>query len=379
MSDVLSRLTLLLRNNRDQLVQDWIARLRQDPKLEHIRGFDDETLRDYIPKLIDDLVDGLAKSSAGNGGQGFVIGSSESAKEHVRHRFEEGFTLEDLLRELGHIRATIIDLATRENVVLSGNEAQLVHSAIDQVMNTAACEMAEMTAADLRRDVALRELFVAVLGHDLRDPISTIKLNMTSLLKGEDVPQWLIRPHQRIARAADRMQRMVAELLDMTRIRVHGGIPISRKPGDLRSTCEQMIEELGLKHADRTIAFNALGNTQGQWDMDRMAAVVWNLIGNALDHSPPDTPVRVELRGMTDCVMLQVNNKGTPISADAIATIFEPFHRDTQRAPTTRPSEGLGLGLFIVKEIAKAHGGTAELASDEREGTTITVTLPRGE
>jgi signal transduction histidine kinase len=377
MSDVLSRLAVLLRNHREQLVQDWSVRVRKDPTLIRASNFDDEELRDYIPKLLDDLIDALAKGSSGNGEQGVVIGSSEAAKAHVRHRFEQQFSLEDLLRELAHIRVAIINLAAQEDVKLAGSEAQLVHSAIDEVMNTAACAMAEMTSADLRRDVELRELFVAVLGHDLRTPITTIHLTMADLLKREDVPASLTRPHQRIARAADRMQRMVAELLDMTRIRVHEGMPIAPEPIALQSICEQMVEELGLKYADRTIVFNAFGNSQGQWDPVRMAQVVSNIIGNALGHSPPDTPVNVELRSEDDRVVLQVNNKGTPISPEEIAIVFKPFRYGTQDPPTTNRSEGLGLGLYIAKEIVKAHGGTIELTSNKHEGTTVTITLPR--
>lgn len=379
MSDVLSRLTVILRNYRHELVQDWIGRLRKDPRLVRTHDLDDEALRDYVPRLIDDLADGLDTSTAAklaNPGQGIIIGSSEAAKKHVRHRFQQEFSLADLLGELTHIRAAIVDLATRENVALAGSEAQLVHSAIDEVMNTAACEMAEMTAAHLRREVEFGELFVAILGHDLRTPLTTIHLTVANLLRHEDVPAWLTQHHQRIASATDHMQRMVAELLDMTRIRAHGGIPISREPGDLRSICGKTIEQLQLEHNDRTVLFNALGNTRGQWDAVRMAQVVSNLIGNALTYSPPDTPVRVELSYENDRVVLRVNNKGAPIPPELIASVFEPFRRGTQGNATTNPSEGLGLGLFIAKEIVKAHGGTIGLTSDEHEGTTVTATLP---
>jgi sigma-B regulation protein RsbU (phosphoserine phosphatase) len=111
-------------------------------------------------------------------------------------------------------------------------------------------------------------------------------------------------------------------------------------------------------------------------DPVRMAQVVSNIIGNALGHSPPDTPVSVELRNENDRVVLQVNNKGAPISPEEIATVFEPFRCGTQDPPTTNRSEGLGLGLYIAKEIVKAHGGTIELTSNQHEGTTVTIILP---
>jgi signal transduction histidine kinase len=378
-SDTLSRLTLLLRNNREELIRDWIARVRSDGKLWRAHDLTEVELRDYVPKLLEDLVDSLAKGTVSSAAEGPEIGASESAKKHVRHRFEQKYELADVLRELGLIRAAIIDLATREGVVLAGYEAQLVHSAIDEVMITAACEMAEITSADLRRDVALRDMLAAVLGHDLRTPIAAIQLTISNLLKREDVPASLLRYHQRVGRAADRMQRMVVDLLDMTRIRIHGGLPVRREPGDLRSICEHMLGELGLRYPDRTIEFQSRGDAQGHFDADRMAQVLSNLVGNALDYSPPDAPVRVRVRGENGNVVLEVNNQGAPMSPETLASAFEPFRRGSDKAFPVRPQpqEGLGLGLFIVSEIVKAHGGTVRVSSDAQSGTTFTLTLPR--
>ncbi|WP_437969084.1 sensor histidine kinase [Sorangium sp. So ce260] len=380
MNQPLSRVTVLLRERKDEVLRQWESRLRSDPKIPHARALSEEDLRDYTPKLLDDLIDSLvrrAQTGASGGASGPEIGNSEAAKMHAAHRLAQRYSLAEELRELGVLRSVILDMCAREGVILGGEEAQLVHSALDEVMITAAVEVERASSAELRRDVVLRELFIAVLGHDLRNPLSAIRFATASLLKREDVTAAVARLVRRIAASNDRAVRMVEEMLDLARIRYYGGLPVELKPVDLCAICRQVVMELELCRPEHTIRLLTEGDGRGMWDPGRMGQLLSNLIGNAVDYSPPEEPVQVELRGQKEVVALAVHNRGTPIPPELLPVIFDPFRRGEQKQEELRRSKGLGLGLFIVKAIVDAHGGSTEVTSTQEDGTTFRVTLPR--
>jgi signal transduction histidine kinase len=139
-----------------------------------------------------------------------------------------------------------------------------------------------------------------------------------------------------------------------------------------------LLDELEVAHPTREIAFDQQAAGRGSWDPDRLAQLVSNLVSNALHYSPEGTPVRVTLREEGDRVRLAVHNAGSPIPPELLPHIFDPFRRGAQEAEAQSAAPGLGLGLFIAREIAKAHGGTIEVTSDATSGTTFLVSLPRG-
>ncbi|WP_437756215.1 ATP-binding protein [Sorangium sp. So ce1389] len=380
MSQPLPRVLSLLRERKDELMRQWTSCIRHDPKIPQASALDEEELRDYTPRLLEDLIDSLAQSAqpgTPGGASGQEIGSSEAAKLHVSHRLAQRYSLAEELRELGALRSVIIDMFVRERVILGDGEAQLVHSALDEVMVTAAVEVERTTSAELRRDVALRELFIAILGHDLRTPLSAVRFATATLLKHEDVTAAVARLVQRIAASNDRAVRMVEDMLDLTRVRCHGGLPVEPKQVDLRSICRQVTVELELSHPEHTIRLKAHGDGHGMWDPGRMEQLMSNLIGNAVHYSPPEEPVLVELRGQDQAVVLEVSNRGSPIPPELLPVIFDPFRRGDQQHEDMRRSKGLGLGLFIAKAIVDAHGGSIEVTSKPEQGTTFRVMLPR--
>jgi signal transduction histidine kinase len=231
---------------------------------------------------------------------------------------------------------------------------------------------------DLRRNVAFRDMFAGILGHDLRNPLTSITFASALLLKRDDLPDAVTKTMRRIATSADRMARMISDLLDVTRSRVAGGMPIERKPADLHAICRNVIDELEAAHPARTVQFTTLGSGHGVLDPDRLAQVVSNLVSNALDYSPGGTPVHVAVRGDDPTLLeLEVNNLGTPIPPEVLETIFDPFRRGPGAAGSRRTSKGLGLGLFIAQQIVEAHGGSIRATSMLEQGTTLTVSLPR--
>jgi signal transduction histidine kinase len=234
----------------------------------------------------------------------------------------------------------------------------------------------EEAQAELRLQAACREHFEGMLGHDLRNPLSTITFAAAALLHGGDLTRPQAKSMHRIAASAGRMARMIESLLDLTRTRGGGELPIGPGPTDLAVVCRQGVDDAELANPNRQVELILEGNLSGVWDRDRLAQVVSNLLGNALDYSPPETPVRITARDDGDSVTLEVHNEGPPIPEDKQKEIFMPFRRGEQEKVVSRPN-GLGLGLFISTLVAEAHGGSIQVASSVDLGTTFIVSLPR--
>jgi len=169
---------------------------------------------------------------------------------------------------------------------------------------------------------------------------------------------------------------MITDLLAVTRVRLGGGIPIEPKPTDLRSVVQQAIDELEIAHPGRTIHLDVVGDAHGVWDPGRIGQVISNLVSNAIDYSPSDSKVVVLLHGEETCVDLVVNNLGPTIAPATMERLFDPFVQGSQGGRVAQ-GQGLGLGLFIARQIAEAHGGSIAVKSTPEEGTTFTVRLPR--
>jgi PAS domain S-box-containing protein len=238
-------------------------------------------------------------------------------------------------------------------------------------------DITERKRAEVARteESRFRERFMGILGHDLRTPLTAIVLAAAVLAQRANPTEHEIKALTRITSAAERMRRMIVDLLDLTRSRLGGGLPIHPRPVDLGAVCGQVLDELRAAHPTQTIAFTCHGDAQGTWDPDRLSQVIINLTENALDFSPPGAPVRVEVEGEGGDVHLSVNNQGPIIPLELRTVVFDPFRRGADHERTSR--SGLGLGLFIAREIVSAHGGSIDVASDGEHGTTFTFRLPR--
>jgi signal transduction histidine kinase len=198
-------------------------------------------------------------------------------------------------------------------------------------------------------------------------------MSVELLLRKDDLSASQLSSVRRIGSSTDKMLRMISDILDFARGRLGGGIPLEPQPANLHEIARQAVDELAVAHPERVLEFHAEGDGSGQFDPDRLSQVVGNLVSNALSHGQPRTPVRITVRDAGPQVVLEVHNTGMPIPPQFLPRIFEPFRQGEARLS----SRGLGLGLYIVAEVVKAHGGTVEARSTAEEGTTFTVRLPR--
>ena len=222
------------------------------------------------------------------------------------------------------------------------------------------------------------ERFIAILGHDLRNPLSAIDMNLTRLREKVTDPA-LARMLDRMASSSTRMARMIGQILDLTRSRLAGRLELQRAPMDLRDALTRIVEELRAAQPDRTIDLRS-PSLPGTWDRDRLEQVFSNLVGNALLYGDPDRPITVEAVEAGDgaTIHVDVHNHGAPIPEELQADLFNPFRRATFTEETRKGGEGLGLGLYISRELVAAHGGTIDVRSAPGQGTTFRVALPRG-
>jgi signal transduction histidine kinase len=227
---------------------------------------------------------------------------------------------------------------------------------------------------ELAQAVTFREQLMGVLGHDLRNPLGAIVAAAALLRRRSDhsLPASVV---EHIDRAARRMSEMIATLLDFTQIRFHDRLPITIASSELGEVAQGIVDELRAAYPDRTIELVIHGGAHGHWDSARMGQVISNLVGNALVHGAPDEPVRVSIDVGGEELWLRVRNGGPQIAPELIPALFEPFRRGAGRDGTR--SRGLGLGLFIVRQIVLAHDGDVSVESTATDGTTFIVRLPR--
>jgi PAS domain S-box-containing protein len=227
----------------------------------------------------------------------------------------------------------------------------------------------ERLIEELARAVRLSELLMAVVGHDLRNPIGAVMAGTALALRRVDDPQ--VRAQlERVNRSARRMERMVAQLLDVSRVRLGRGLQLERVPTDLGELVRQAVVETEFGFPDHRFDLRMEGASAGEWDRDRLEQVLSNLLANACQHSEPGSTVTVRLSDAEGCVRVAVHNVGAPIPEDVLPNLFDAFTGSTS-------SGGLGLGLYIARVIVRAHGGEIEVESSAPAGTTFTLTLPR--
>jgi signal transduction histidine kinase len=298
----------------------------------------------------------------------------QAAASHGELRHTVGFDLVQMTSEFRHLRATVIRFWAE-----SLNTPEIAHFTDMIRFNEAIDEaLAESTAAYAERVNRSRDIFLAILGHDLRAPLQAISMSSEVLMRKAGLGDAEMAYIKRIKSSSKHMATMVKDLLEFVRSRLGVTLPIERKPMEMTVACRDAIDEASAGHPDCDPVFTTSGDTQGDWDRARIDQMLQNLIGNALQHGAATHKISVSLVGGENHVSLSVHNDGEPIAEEAIGSIFDPLVRTlNEEAGTNNPSTSLGLGLFIVKEVVNAHGGSITVTSNFGDGTTFTVVLPK--
>jgi signal transduction histidine kinase len=359
-------------------------------------GFDVEE-RGYPPaKLlaVDDLDANLLVVGAILNPLGHQIVEARSGAEALEHARREEFALIlldlmmpgmdgfEMLEHLRHIplaRHTPVILLSAYDLDLPAMERAYELGAIDCLSKpvppsllrgkVAALALLYQRGLELRRrsaELAAKDRQIAVLAHDLRNPLATVAA-AANLLSRRSPDARTTMLTERLSRAAARMNEMIQGLLEFARVNA-GAIRIVFAPMDMRDVCRDLVEGFELADEEGRIEITNVGDTQGEWDRARIFQALSNLVGNATRYGDGKASVHVERRGQE--VRVAVHNDGPPIPAEVLPRIFEPFERGEAGG------SGLGLGLYIVREIARAHRGEVEVVSAGGAGTTFTLTLP---
>ena len=234
---------------------------------------------------------------------------------------------------------------------------------------------AKLIREDLKRRSEFEQHLVGIVSHDLRNPLNAILLSAGAMQRREDLDPKATRAIDRILSSADRASRMIRDLLDFTRVRLGGAIPLAVATVDVPELVRAGVDELEAANPTRKISVTHGGEPEAFCDPDRLTQVLQNLTQNAINYSSEGTPVTVSTFGDAQQITLSVHNDGNPIPPDKLGRIFEPLQRAT--LDVDRTGRSIGLGLYIVRSIVKAHGGGVDVRSNAGEGTTFTIRLPR--
>ena len=375
------RLADFIRDNREPILVEWEAFARTVSPASAV--MDIAALRDHADQMLTVIADDLCtyqnKEEQKEKSRGNAPEESEhiatAAEEHGAGRAESGFSVEEMIAEYRALRASVIRLWTKTQGALKAEDLEDLtrfNEAIDQSL----AESVTRYTLDLGHS---KEMFLAILGHDLRTPIGAVSMSAQFMLDTQDLQEPVKTLTARILSSSRRMNSLIGDLLDFTRSRLGGGIPIERESMDMTRTVQDVVDEMSAAHPERSIKVESDGEQLGEWDCARISQMFTNMIGNALEHGSDQTPVIVSLGGDDTEVFVSIHNQGAPIPPERLNGIFNPMKRREASGFTVTPGRAgnLGLGLFIADRIVNAHNGRIEVTSSDTEGTKFTVYLPR--
>lgn len=371
------RLADFILQSIEPILQKWEAFARTMTPAAN--GMDSAELRDHAEQMLRTIAADLQTSQTDEArvskskGEAPDSDNVTSAETHAEVRHSSGFTIGQMIAEYRALRTSVLMLWMPPKEVNRADEIADIlrfNEAIDQAL-------AESVVTYTDNVDAARNVFLGILGHDLRSPLGAISLSAEVLLRAGDLPPKATKNVSRIYTSVKRSTKIVGDLLDFTRTQLGSGIPVRVARDDFFQACEAMVEEARAYHPDREIDMHGDTRVVAQFDRSRMEQVMSNLIGNAIKHGNPLTPVTVTLVAGAKTVSLSVHNEGPPIEDSVKATLFNPMVRNFQDGKVEYgAAAGLGLGLYIAAAIVDAHNGSIKVDSAADRGTTFTVSLP---
>jgi hypothetical protein len=374
------QLGALIHSNLEALLDRWEAATRAAlGPLVFLST--DQALRElYRDLILQTVADAQATANWENPARAIATGAQianpqESVVRYVALRYEAGLTVADVVCELGLLWPSILALSRAEGHLdqeVSLDELEHFTAALHQMLaQSVQCYMDKVSAAG--------DMFLAILGHELRNPLQAITV-AGKLLAAPNLPEPIrIDTAARVSRATKLMEGLVSDLIDFTRSRLGVRTRVERSTCELREVCQEALDLAQMSAPERKFSQEFFGDLQLQADRGRLRQVISNLLNNADQHGDDTTPISLSATGTKEGIVLTVSNFGRPIPEEAARLIFEPLVQVpiSSTDPGKRFKHSLGLGLYIAREIVRAHDGTISVHSSAREGTTFTVRLPR--
>ena len=368
--------------NRESILTEWEAFASTVSAAS--ATMDVAALRDHASEMLTVIARDLKTSqggrdqsekSKGNAPPVNPADDATAAEEHGAGRARSGFTVSQMVAEYRALRASVLRLWSRKQGELKPAEIEDMirfNEAIDQ-------SLAESIVEFDQNVEQAKEMFLAILGHDLRTPIGAIYSSASFMLETEELNEPHLTLLNRMKQSATRSMHMVGDLLDFTRSRLGGGIPVSRKHVNMGKIVHDVVEEISALHPGTKVRVNAREAQDGEWDEARLSQALTNIIGNAVEHSPANTEVTVDVTSEGDEAVIAVHNSGAPIQSADLDGIFNPMKTkpENQQPKESGPTGNLGLGLYIAERIVNAHQGRIGVESSLEKGTTFTIHLPK--
>jgi signal transduction histidine kinase len=371
----MTRLSTFITNNTEQILDEWEAFARSLPLGETMNVAD---LRDHAKEMLGVIQRDLelpqskrAQSEKSQGRSDALGGGTNAAQRHGAGRADTGYSVVEMVAEFRALRASVIRLWAESEQKASKDDLEDL-TRFNEAIDQAIAESIERFMHEIDHS---KDMFLAILGHDLRTPLGAVTMAADFMLELGELPEPRHKLARQIATSARRMNKMIGDLLDFTRGRFGEGIPIERVDVDLAAIAHAVVAEVSASYPQRRVELETEGDLRGQWDRERLGQALTNLLGNAIQHGDPESAVTIRAEGQPDDVELSVHNVGPAIPQSEINRIFG--------AMTQAPSNGgrdrrhLGLGLYIVERIVNSHGGEVDVRSSAETGTTFVIRLPR--
>lgn len=373
------RLAFFIRENLELILQEWedfavtLSPLTNASKLQ---------LRDHAKAMLlvicADLetVQAEQQSIDKSRGNAPEVFGETAAESHAVDRLNSGFSVEELMAEYRAMRSSVLRLwqaKVKQADEFALNDMLRFNEAIDQSLTESIARYSEML-----RDS--QNVFLAILGHDVRNPLGAISMGSQLLLHDAALAEKHLNVARQIRRSVDRITGMVSDLLDFSISHLGSGIPVTPASMDFGLECSAIIDELRMFHPDTDIRLELEGNLTACWDRSRIGQALSNLVGNAVHHGVKRGVIWVCVVGDEHEIVWTIQNEGKIIRPDELRFMFDPAKRFAVKSAEDRSltAEGhLGLGLYITRAIIESHQGAIRVASTAIEGTTFTISLPR--
>ena len=351
--------------NKEEVMDLWVDRALKEIKAA--KHQEDLALRNSLPVYLEHLVDAL--STTINRTRARRIADKEEGtrigKKHGKERASSfNYSMDQVISEYHIMRQVICDVLERE-VPLTPVEREVIVCSVEQAVNDAATQY-----SDTLKDI--QEQLTKSLAHDFLTPLSAARLNLQFVLRKPDDVENIISKTSRAIVSLDRIEKMIQDLLDVSRMKAGAHLHLPFKSCDLNWIVKDVAGELNVTHTNKII-IKSHGPCVGHWNEDGLRRVVDNLVSNAVKYGKSNSVVTVTLTQNENIVTLSVHNEGEPISPNEIGILFEQF----RRARTSEEKRGWGLGLSVVKGMVDAHHGEVQATSSKEEGTTFTIRLPK--